>query len=260
MLHSGQRNQYMKAAAIQFRLRMFITLTIILLGLWAPWIDYLQIGTKIPLLEWLALQLSRRGLLSFSVAAPMFIVFGSLIAATGALLRIWGSAWLGPATVIHGQMQAGAVMADGPYRFVRNPLYLGLGCVVAALMLLMPPSGALFALVAMSLNVLGLTFGEEAFLAGQLGAPYQSYLRAVPRFIPRFRGAPPPTGRRPHWLRAILTELTPVGIFLAFACLSWEYDYRLMGRAILISFGVGLIGRAFVIGNGKDPGATTEPL
>jgi len=235
---------------------MLITLTIILLGLWAPWIEVWQLGTKIPLLEWLALQLSRHGLLSFSTAAPLVLVLGSLIAAIGAFFRIWGSAWLGPATVIHSQMQAGTVMADGPYRFVRNPLYLGLGCLVAAVMLLMPPTGALFAGIAMFLNILGLTFGEEAFLTGQLGAPYQAYLRAVPRFMPRLRGAPPPTGSKPHWLRAVLTELTPVGIFLAFACLSWRYDYRLLGRAILVSFGIGLIGRAFFIGKSNDSGAT----
>jgi protein-S-isoprenylcysteine O-methyltransferase Ste14 len=257
MLHSGQRDNQLKVAATQFRLRMLITLTIILLGLWAPWIDGWQFGTKIPLLEWLALQLSRHGLLSFSVAAPLVLVVGSLIAAVGAAFRIWGSAWLGPATVIHSQMQAGAVMADGPYRFVRNPLYLGLGCSVAALTLLMPPTGALFAGIAMSLNILGLTLGEEAFLTSQLGAPYQAYLRAVPRFIPRLRGAPPPTGRKPHWLRAVLSEVTPLGIFLAFACLSWKYDYRLMGRAIFVSFGIGLIGRAFVLGKNKESGATT---
>jgi protein-S-isoprenylcysteine O-methyltransferase Ste14 len=246
----------MKVAAIQFRLRMLITMTIIVLGFWAPWLGFSRLGQTIPLLEWLALQLSRHGLLSFSTAAPLIIVLGSLIAGLGAALRIWGSAWLGPATVLHGQMQAGAVMADGPYRFVRNPLYLGLGCVVAALMLLMPPTGALFTAVAMTLNLLGLTFGEEVFLAAQLGSPYQAYMRAVPRFIPRLRGAPRSTGRKPHWLRAVVTELTPLGIFLAFACLSWRYDYRLLGRAILVSFGVGLIGRAFAMGSSKDSDLT----
>jgi hypothetical protein len=55
----------------------------------------------------------------------------------------------------------------------------------------------------------------------------------------------------------MLTELTPLGIFLAFACLSWKYDYRLMGRAIFVSFGIGLIGRAFVLGKNKESGATT---
>lgn len=246
----------MKAAAIHFRLRMVISFVIIGLGFGVPWVFYGQFSTRIPFLEWFPLQLSRHGLLSFSMAAPLLIALGTLLAGLGAVLRVWGSAWLGPATVLYGQMQAGAVMADGPYRFVRNPLYLGLGCIVAALMLLMPPSGALLVAIAMPLNILGLTLGEEAFLAGQLGSPYQAYLRAVPRFIPRLRGAPAPTGRKPHWLRAVLTEISSVGVFLAFACLSWRYDYLLMFRAIGVSFGVGLIARAFVLGANKESAAT----
>jgi hypothetical protein len=154
-------------------------------------------------------------------------------------------------------MQAGTVMADGPYRFVRNPLYLGLVCIVGAITLLMPPTGALFVAVAMPLHMLGLTLGEEAFLTRRLGAPYEAYLSAVHRFVPRLRGAPQPTGRKPHWLRAVLTELTPIGIFLAFAILSWKYDYRLMGKAIVVSFGVGLIGRALVLGNSNKSAATS---
>jgi hypothetical protein len=76
----------------------------------------LGIARRIPLLEWLALELSRLGLLRFTVAAPVVIVVAALIVAIGAILRVWGTAWLGPATVQHGQMQAGAVMAGGPYR------------------------------------------------------------------------------------------------------------------------------------------------
>ena len=39
---------------------------------------------------------------------------------------------------------AGAVMAAGPYRYVRNPLYLGGWFMFAAISLLVTPSGALF--------------------------------------------------------------------------------------------------------------------
>ena len=177
----------MKAAAIQFRLRMLITLTIILLGLWAPWIEGWQFDAKIPLLEWLALELSRHGLLSFSVAAPLVLVLGSLIAAIGAAFRIWGSAWLGPATVIHSQMQAGSGHGRRTLSLRPQSALSRTRLLRRALTLLMPPTGALFAAIAMSLNLFGLTLGEEAFLTGQLGEPYQAYLRAVPRLIPRLR-------------------------------------------------------------------------
>lgn len=249
----------MKATALEFRMRMMINLLIIVFGFNAPgspaWSSFAPVARKPPVLEWLPLQLSHAGLVSFAAGVPLAIVTASLLAGAGAILRIWGSAWLGPSTVTNAQMQAGFVMANGPYRYVRNPLYIGVWCMVAALAFLMQPIGALVSLVLITLFQLRLILGEEAFLSGRLGAPYQAYLRTVPRLVPRLRGAPAPTGRQPHWLRAALTELTPMGIFLAFAFLSWSYDYWLMARVIVVSFGVGLLGRALMLNSGKEPAA-----
>ena len=191
---------------------MAINLVIICLGFWAPWIEAWGIGRRTPLLVWLALEISRMGVATFSVATTVVIVAGAVMAGTGAAFRVWGAAYLGPDTVKHGQMQAGALLADGPYRFVRNPLYLGLWFVFAALALLMPVSGALFAMVAVTIFLSRLILGEEAFLASRLGALYQDYLRAVPRLLPRLRTNLPASGRTPRWLQAALTETTPIGI------------------------------------------------
>lgn len=238
----------MKASAVFFRYRMAINAAIVILGFWAPWIQYLAIGRRISLLEWLALELSRTGLLSFAVATPVVIICGALTAAIGAAFRIWGSAWLGHRIVQSSQMQSASLLADGPYRYVRNPLYLGILCVFAALSLLMPLTGALFSLIAATAFQLILISGEEAFLAAKLGEPYRAYLQAVPRLIPRLRTTLKPTGNKPHWLQAVLSEILPVGIFVTIAFLSWTYDQRLMGRAILISFGISLVVRALMPG------------
>ena len=137
----------MGATKIEFRLRVAIITVIITLGFWAPWIETLGIGTRISLWVWLALALNRAGVASFAVAVPLVIVVAALIAAKGAALRIWGTAYLGSAIVNHGEMQAGTVLADGPYRYVRNPLYLGSWCMFAAMAFLMPPTGALIVAV-----------------------------------------------------------------------------------------------------------------
>jgi protein-S-isoprenylcysteine O-methyltransferase Ste14 len=242
----------MKASAIEFRLRMPINLTIILLGLMAPWTRALGPDQRMPMLEWLPLELSRLGLLSFAAATPAVIVLTAFLAGIGAILRVWGAAWLGPGIVLHGQMQAGAVMADGPYRYVRNPLYLGVWFMFAALGFLMPPTGALFAMVMVTVFLLRLILGEEAFLNAQLGQPYRNYLSAVPRLIPRLRTDLPSAGRKPRWLHGVLSEITPIGMFVAFAFLSWTYNKRLMAQAIIVSFGVGLVMRAFTLGISKD--------
>ena len=239
----------MRATKVEFRLRVAIITAIITLGFWAPWIETWGIGERISLLEWLALGLSRMGLASFTFATPLAIVAGALIAAVGAVLRVWGTAYLGSFTVNHGQMKAGAVLADGPYRYLRNPLYLGTWFMVAAMAFLMPAGGALFAVALLTAFLLRLILGEEAFLAGQLGESYRSYLRAVPRLLPSFRTTLKPTGRKPRWLHSVLSELNPIGVFVILAALSWNYDNGLMVRAVIVSFGISLVAKALAPNN-----------
>jgi protein-S-isoprenylcysteine O-methyltransferase Ste14 len=241
----------MGATKIEFRLRMVILVTAVCLGFWAPWIEIWGLGPRIPLMEWLAHELTRMGLLPFAVAAPVVIVLASLIAAMGVVLRVWGTAYLGYGTVHHEQMQAGAVMADGPYRYLRNPLYAGGWCMMAAMAFLMPSSGALVSMTLITVFFLRLILGEEAFLAGQLGEPYREYLRAVPRLFPRLRAGLPPAGHKPHWLIAIITEINAIGVFFTLAVLSWGYNNRLMIQGILVSLGASLVVRAFM--KGKPP-------
>jgi protein-S-isoprenylcysteine O-methyltransferase Ste14 len=236
----------MRATAIEFRLRMPINAVIIILGFWAPWIEAWHIGRRMSMLEWLALELSRTGIASFAVATPLLLTVAGLFAAVAVLFRVWGTAYLGPATVNSTSMVAGAVMVDGPYRYVRNPLYIGLWCMVIALTFLMPVSGALFAVVLISLFAIRLTLGEEVFLTAKLGEPYSAYRRRVPRFFPRLRGAPAAAGERPNWFRALFAEFTPIGILVAIVVYSKSYDLELTGRLILIFFGVSLVVRAFL--------------
>jgi protein-S-isoprenylcysteine O-methyltransferase Ste14 len=236
----------MRATAIEFRLRMAINAVIIILGFWAPWIDWWGMGRRVSLIEWLAIQISRLGFASFGVVTTALVIIALTIAAAGAWFRVWGTAYLGPSTVSSFHMIAGKVMADGPYRFLRNPLYIGLWFMVAAMAFLMPASGALWAVVLITIFMVRLTLGEEVFLAAQLGEPYRAYLNSVPRFIPRLRSVPEPAGARPHWVRATLAELTPIGIFAAIVVFARNYDLRLAGRVILVFFGASLVVRAFM--------------
>jgi protein-S-isoprenylcysteine O-methyltransferase Ste14 len=225
---------------------MAINATIIVLGFWAPWIEAWGIGRRMPLLEWLALQIGRTDMVRFTVAVPLVIVVSAILAAVGALLRVWGTAYLGTGTVNSMQMKAGRVMADGPYRYVRNPLYMGVWFMVAAISFIMPATGALEAMVLLSVFLFRLILAEEAYLSVQIGEPYKQYVAAVPRLVPRFHASLPRAGSHPQWLRAVLAELTPIGVFVTMAFLSWGYDSRLMGRAILIFFGASLVVRALM--------------
>ncbi|MGA2539666.1 MAG: isoprenylcysteine carboxylmethyltransferase family protein [Terracidiphilus sp.] len=243
----------MKPTQIEFRLRLIIMVVIVYVGFWSPWIEGLGIGRRISLTEWLALEISRMGLLSFTAATPAVIVLGSLIAAVGAVLRVWGTAYLGSGTVNSPQMKADIVLAAGPYRYVRNPLYLGSWFMFAAMAFIMPPTGALFMMVLLTVFLYRLILGEEAFLTAKLGEPYRAYLNAVPRLFPRLRTTLPPGVAKPSWLRSLLSELNPIGVFITIAVFSWSYNHWLMVQAILVSFGLSLVVRALM------PGVMSQP-
>lgn len=236
----------MRASSIEFRLRVVILFAIILLGFFAPWIETLGIGQRISLLEWLALELSRLGLVSFAAATPIVIVFATIVATLGAFLRVWGTAYLNPRIVNGLDMNAGDVIASGPYRYVRNPLYLGSFFMITAIAFAMPASGALVALPLIAFFLLRLILGEEAFLISKIGEPYQAYLRAVPRLFPRLRTTLPTSSQKPRWLHSVIAEINAIGVLLITAILSWRYDNGLTTRAFLISFGLSLILRALV--------------
>ena len=246
----------MRASTMEFRMRGLILCLIVALGFWSPWIQALDLGKRISLLEWLALEISRADILNFTFATPAVIIAGALLSGIGMMLRITGTAHMGYSVVHDSAMQAPQLVCSGPYRYVRNPLYLGGWCMTAAISLLMPPSGALLALILMTLFYLRLIFVEEHFLESQLGAIYGQYRRAVPRIVPRLRSQMPCGRGKPRWMLATSTELISIGTFFTLAALAWTYDNLLMIKAIIVSFGLSLVAQAIAMGKGKESSST----
>lgn len=77
-----------------------------------------------------------------------------------------------------------AMIEEGPYRFSRNPLYVGMLALYLGLALLAP---SFWALVLFPVAVLLVRWGairpEEAFLREQFGASYDDYTRRVRRWL-----------------------------------------------------------------------------
>jgi hypothetical protein len=170
----------------------------------------------------------------------------------GTILRVWGTAYLGSAVMRGAQMQGDQFVAAGPYRYVRNPLYLGSWLLALGVSVLMPPSGAAFFLVAFSAFTLLLIRAEERFLTVKQGEVYQQYRRNVPRLWPRLSaGNAATSAARPHWVQALLAETYPVTITLCFAALAWRYNARILVQCVLICFGVSLVVRALT-GKGAE--------
>jgi protein-S-isoprenylcysteine O-methyltransferase Ste14 len=241
----------MKATQFEFRFRFPIILAIYALGFWAPWTHLPARSAPVfgaPTTAWLAVSvwLSRLRVLPLEQATLLVTALAVALVCAGAALRVWGSAYLGSSIVHSGAMHGDAVMAAGPYRFVRNPLYLGTGLASLGIAILMPPSGALFFVIVLPIFYLRLIFGEEAYLAARLGAPYLEYRRRVPRLIPSPRPRVAAPGTSPRWLEGLLGEVFAVGAALCMAVLAWRYQPDLLDRSLLVCLGLSLIARALL--------------
>ena len=240
----------MKLSALGFRYRSLIFLAICILGFTAPWDYALHLdGTGPNSHVWgqLAVLLSKGGALSIASAFNLLLVVGILCAFMGAWLRTWGSAYLGIDVMSDQNMRADEVVADGPYRYVRNPLYLGMWFNALALALLMPVSGAIFMLVLAVAITIRTILREEAFLRTQLGDTYIAYCAKVPRLLPALRPRIASSGAKPRWPQAALAEIFMWGVLVSYAALGWRYNAHLLIQCVLVSLGVSLVGRGFTM-------------
>lgn len=242
----------MKATAFEFRYRFWIIMAIYLLGFVAPWDAVLPLdgsGPNAHLWGVLAALLSKTGILSIGSAFNLLLVLAVLCAGAGAWLRTWGSAYLSADVMSDTRMRGEGVVADGPYRHVRNPLYLGAWIHTLALALLMPVSGAVFTIVSIILFQMRLILAEESFLGGKQGEAYRLYYAQVPRLMPALGPRVAVSGALPRWPQAVLAEIMMWGVTVSFAVLGWRYDAFLLTKCLLVWLGVSLVVRAFRMQN-----------
>jgi Phospholipid methyltransferase len=98
-------------------------------------------------------------------------------------------------------------VADGPFRYVRNPLYLGNIIMSFGIATMTSVSGAAVIIIGMTLFVLRLILREEAEMRVGQGESYEKYLAAVPRLLPSLKPRVPAAGSKPNWLDGFLGEL-----------------------------------------------------
>jgi len=243
----------MKATRFEFRFRFWILLAIFVLGFVAPWNYWLHLdgtGPNTHLWGRLAIALSRAGM-DISAAFNLLLVVGIVLAFAGAALRTWGTAYPGPEAMCDRTLHGDTLVADGPYRFLRNPLTLGLWLNAFALALLMPPTGAIFTLALLLILQLRWMLAEEADRSARLGPVYADYCARVPRFLPAPRPRVANSGIRPRWGHAVLTEIFLWGTAISFAAFGWQYNAHLLIQCVLVSLGLSLVARGFLMSTAR---------
>ena len=80
------------------------------------------------------------------------------------------------------------LIRSGPYRFVRNPIYASMLCVLLATALLVTPFW--FFIASLAVFLIGTTIrirAEERLLAARFGEQFTAYRRSVSRLVPFVR-------------------------------------------------------------------------
>jgi protein-S-isoprenylcysteine O-methyltransferase Ste14 len=135
-------------------------------------------------LSWVALSgvflLALLGGNSLGLPAWLRAGLGIPLLVLGVRLIAWGFREL---TVPTSLGLAGALVRSGPYRFSRNPQYLGTCIYLVGLVVASGSHYAAIGCLKVGLWFAATPFVEEPWLAERFGAEYESYRRAVPRFL-----------------------------------------------------------------------------
>jgi protein-S-isoprenylcysteine O-methyltransferase Ste14 len=115
---------------------------------------------------------------------------GWIVVAVGAVIGlpcVWEFAWRGLGTPAPFDPPRKLVIS-GPYRYVRNPMYVGMGLVIAGFAIVYPHGTLVFvgelAFAAVAVAIFVIAY-EEPVLRKTFGADYDDYCRHVRRWIPR---------------------------------------------------------------------------
>ena len=129
-------------------------------------------------------------MLVYARPTPLSLVAGFCLALAGEAIRFWGVAVAGTETRTTGPVGGTHLFIDGPFAYVRNPLYVGnmmmyvgVGIMSNALM----PYLVVLAYGFFLLQYTMIVTKEEEYLQRAFGDEYERYVKNVPRFIPRLR-------------------------------------------------------------------------
>jgi protein-S-isoprenylcysteine O-methyltransferase Ste14 len=150
---------------------------------------------------------------SITPGTAQAITFTRIVIAAGALLvflaaglRTWGAAYLRTEVVHDTAQHSEALVADGPFRYTRNPLYLASLPMAAGIGVLASRSGFVFLVLANWIFVYRLILREEESLLKTQGQSYRAYCQVVPRFWPALRPRVPSRNLQPDWGQAFAGE------------------------------------------------------
>lgn len=227
----------MRASEFEFNNRFWIIGLVFFFGFGLYRLDHVNVG--VGLLHVFASALdpdSERAVLWLR----LIFGFGAALVFFAALFRTWATAYLKTEIVHDMVMHSEALVADGPYRHVRNPLYLANLFLAAGFGVMASRAGWVFMVVGMWLVCYRLILREEDGLLKTQGDSYRAYLKAVPRLWPSIAARVPGSGAAARWGQAFGGEslfwLFGVGVLIFAFTLNAKYSLIVVGASFPIYF------------------------
>jgi len=224
-----------RATKFEFEQRFWIIAAIYFAGFFLSAVDHT------PFIVWVRHLIApsvSRGTSEAETFARIVIAIGTLLLFLAATIRTWGAAYL-KSDVVHDTAQhSETLVADGPFRYSRNPLYLANLPMAAGIGVLAGRSGFIFLVLVNWIFVYRLILREEEALRQTQGESYAAYCRSVPRFWPSLKARVPSGNLDPQWGQAFAGEIFVWFFGLAELAIVITLDAR-TGYAL---FGLGFVG------------------
>ena len=201
MLRLREGRWVFQASNFEFRYRFWIFGALFWLAFASYSLDQQNSGAA--LVDWLTR--AHQGNASDFAYRAVFAA-GALFCVAAALLRTWATAYLNAAVMVDQHLHTSRLVADGPYRYVRNPLYLGNILLAIGFATMTSRLGFVILVGGMILFDYRLILREEAEIGSSQGESYRGYCAAVPRLLPSLRPRVPAAGGVPNWRDGFLGE------------------------------------------------------
>jgi|SRR5580700_2505676 protein-S-isoprenylcysteine O-methyltransferase Ste14 len=186
------------------------------------------------LANWLG---ATRGTDANLIARSLFLAAACLLVIAG-LVRTWASSYLNAKVVYASEVKTDSLVADGPYRRVRNPLYFGNILLAIGMGAMMSRIGFFVGILAMLVFCYRLIFREESDLLRSQGEQYRRYQQAVPRLWPAWRPRTASAGGLARWMDGFKAEFWCWGFAVSVAAFAITLNlpafFVILGASVVV--------------------------
>ncbi len=225
------RGDVMKASNWEFRNRAMIFGLIFAFAFFLYSVDHQNVTAAV------AERLSVKFGWSADHLAHLFFACAAVVLIGAAGIRTWASAYLQAGVVYAADVKTESLVADGPYRFVRNPLYFANVLLALSMGAMMSRTGCIVAVILMLVFCFRLILREESDLQAGQGETYSRYRSRVPRLWPSLRPIAA-AARPPNWRGGFAAEFWYWGFAAAITAFAITLNptifYVILGASIAV--------------------------